>query len=332
MKKVLVCALAALFLMASCLTALADATLPSYVTTTTYVMDGTTTKLQVNTNVTGADEGTMLTYLAYTGETADDNSIIYIDQQTADADKKASFNYTTAEANITGVTVKYGSSVSDSATTEADVYNLRTINVTYNGTTEPITLPTNVSTTVTKTITTGLTVGDYESYSAKINGVSAPEGVVTIDNANKIVITDNAALVDGAAVIVTIEEKEVIPAPVIDAGVIANNAFTGYEDNKPVEKMTVFGKADTTLESDWGGIIVTDSATVAETMNLDNLEGATKYPALYRGDDGSFAVQLVNKSGENELTTKPWYAKIYVTNAGGTTYSNVIEFNIETID
>lgn len=330
MKKVLVCALAALFLMASCLTAFAST--PTYVTTTTYVMTDAGEKLQVNTNVSGADEGTMLTYLAYTGVEANDNSIVYIDQQTADSNKTASFGYTTAKGNLTGVTVKYGSSVSDTATDGN--YNVRTVTVSYREVPAvTLTLPTEASETVTTGIKTGITVNEYESWSATIDGVADTNSIATVDEATgEIIIYDNKALSDGAAIVVETVDPIVIPVPEPDTGLVETGSFTGYESGEPVEKMTMFGYATgATLEDNWGGIIVgTDYNAVDEYEIGDDVEGVNEYRALYKNSEGAFAVQLVNKSGNSEFIKDgtTWYGKIYVGNEGGYGYSDVKEISV----
>lgn len=317
MKKVLVCALAALFLMASCLTAFAT---PEYVTTTSYVTEAGVTSLNVETVVTGAEADTMLTYLAYKGEAATDETVVFIDQKTADGSNPVEFSYTTAESNLTGVTVKFGTSAEGgSPITEPEADRTRVINVTVvDGGNAAITLPTEVGTSVNVTeiaVPTG-----YELTSAVI-GETDVASLIDITS-GVVIVTDGAALVDGSTIIITLEEPYKYPVAVTEPN---EGHFNGFEDGLPVEKMTVFGKADTDMAvdaGDWGGMLL--SRNSGDFKYGD--EGVEIYPAKYRGADGSFAVQLVNK-GDKELTTNTWYARIYVkASTGNYAYSDVVVF------
>ena len=329
MKKVLVCALAALMLMTTCMSALANPlTASDYVTTTTYVIDAEGyTKLQVNTHADAA-AGTMLTYLAHTGAEPTDLSIVYIDQQTAD-DNGADFSYTTAEANISGVTVKYGSSLNDNAVEEPDEYNLRNITVTYNGASETINLPTTYNANVTTIIDLDMkATGTIKAYTATIGEVSVKD-LVNIDDAGNITVTDGALLADkdNATIALTVEFEPEIEVPVVP-DTVESGRFSGYEAGNPVEKMTMFGSAANAgaATENWGGIIVGETAEDVTASTPDAPVGTAKvYRAIFKGPNGEFAVQLVDKTGSNELTSKSWFGKIYVGNEGGYGYSAVKE-------
>lgn len=316
MKKVLVCALAALFLMASCLTAFAET--PEYVTTTSYVTEDGVTSLNVRTVVSGATNGTMLTYLAYTGDSATDDTVKFIDQKTSDGSDVV-FDYTTAKENLTNVTVKFGTSAEDNAypITEDEAARTRVINVVVvDGGNDSIVLPTATSTGVYATdiaVTSGYTV------ETAVIGSTDVANLIDIDS-GYVKVTDDAALVDGATITITLEEPYSYTPVVTEP---ASGHFNSFEAGLPVEKMTVFGKADTdvAVTGDWGGMLLSESAEGLEYGATD----VQIYPAKYRGEDGSFAVQLVNK-GDKELTTKTWYARIYVKSSTGITYSDVVEF------
>lgn len=315
MKKVLVCALAALFLMASCLTAFAT---PAYVTTTSYVTEDGVTSLNVKTVVTGAEDDTMLTYLAYTGEAATDETVVFIDQKTADGEP-VEFNYTTAESNLTGVTVKFGTSDEDEAypITEAEAARIRVINVAVvDGGNDSIVLPTATSTGV---YATDITVpSGYELVSAVIGETNVAS---LIDIASGVVkVTDAAALVNGATITITLEEPYSYDPEVTET--VAGH-YNGYDAGDPAEKMTVFGKADTDIAvnaGDWGGMILSENAD----FDIDTV-GVQIFPAKYRGENGEFAVQLINK-GDKELTNRTWYARVYVKSTTGIAYGPVHEF------
>lgn len=315
MKKVLVCALAALFLMASCLTAFAT---PAYVTTTSYVTESGVTSLNVNTVVTGAAADTMLTYLAYTGDAATDETVVFIDQKTAEADTPVTFSYTTAESNLTGVTVKFGTSAEDDAypITEAEAARIRVINVVVGDDSDSIVLPTEISTGVYAT-----DIAVTNGYTVKTAVIGETDVAALIDVESGVVkVTDAAALVNGATITITLEEPYTYVPEVTDTNA---GHFNGFESGLPVEKMTVFGKADTDMAvdaGDWGGMILSESAD----FDIDTT-GVQIFPAKYRGANGEFAVQLVNK-GDKELTTKTWYARIYVKSTTGISYGPVETF------
>ncbi len=324
MKKVLVCALAALFLMASCLTAFAAPT--GYETTTAYETVGGVEMLKVTTTVTGAAANEMLTYLAYEGEAAataiDDDDIVYIDQKSAVAGTPTVFTYYAAKtaANLTGVTVKSGTS--DPAVIDPEVIDLpgRTITVKLEGQTDYIyTLPLEAT---TSTETTTLTIASgYEFADATVDGVSIADYVTAPSGA--IIIEDNAALVDGAEVIITVDATVTVEAPEFAAGTEKGVSFVVGD----VEKLTVFGQVDTKVADDSAeyGILITTDADLAD-FDLAAADGSTviKYEALGKGTSGAFAVQLVNESAEFELTTAPHYARIYVKNSAGEDYSDII--------
>lgn len=324
MKKVLVCALAALFLMASCLTAFA-AEMPSYVTTTSYVTENDVTSLYVKTTVTGAETDTMLTYLAYTGASADDDSVVFIDQKTADGSAPVVFDYTTETKNLTGVTVKFGTSddsVAGYPKTEPEADRTRVINVAVvDGGNGAITLPTEVTTGVYATnieVTTGYTVETAVIGETNVaNLIDVASGVVKVN--------DDAALVDGATITITLKAPYTFE-PIVEE--TNEGRFTGFEGGLPVEKMTVFGKATADFDKmeegfDWGGMLLSETNSEPEYGDAD----VTAYAAKFRGEDGSFAVQLVNKDADNlELTTKTWYARVYVRSTTGITYGPVVTF------
>lgn len=341
MKKVLVCALAVLFLMASCVNAFAAAT---YTTTTTYVTEGDTTKLKVETNVTDVTEGTMVTYLAYkeetTGEGPTDENIKFIDQQTAGSAGSVKFEYTTEMGNLTGMTVKSGSDAADQtdAYEEDEADRVRTIKVTCGDDSDTLKLPTDVTNSAVSTdidTKTNYTV-ETATFTASADGATAVDIMSSIDySGGKIAITDSSTI--GSNGTITIALKAPATATVED---VAKGQYSGYSDGKAAHKMTMFAKAGSNVASKeapdrewegekvkgWGGIVVLETNDKPE--NADALVGNTSakvYPAHFRGDDGSFAVQLVDKT--QKMGTKKMYACIYVVSSDGiVTYSNVQEF------
>lgn len=337
MKKVLVCALAALFLMASCLTAFAEDT-PNYVTTTTYVTDAEGEKLQVETNVTSATNGDMLTYLAYKeatlNEGPNDSNIKYIDQQTV-VNNSARFTYTTAKENLTGVIVKFGTSSESNPYTRTEAESERTREVTVVLGSDDFVQPLPTETT-TGIYTTDLPVPTgYTVESATLANGENVKSLIDVSGST-IKFEDDDALDDGSVITVTLAAPDLGTAEIVE-NTVKQGHFNGYEASKPVEKMTVFGQitSDASDDSDWGGIILTDDSTLTTETFILGANGVTPYRAYHKNSDGQFAVQLVNKStGEEtddswkELTTKTWYARVYVkSGTGNTVYSDIITFN-----
>jgi len=326
MKKVLVCALAALFLMATCLTAFA---VPTYTTTTSYGTDGS---LTVATNVTTAEDGEMITYLAYNGtgdSPATDDDIIYIDQQTW-AGETLTFSYTTTADKLTGVTVKSGSSELETAQT-MDL-GARTVTVEVKGG------DTVAATTITLP---SASVGNYVTDITVANAISAvtvngsdatPADVATVNGYNKIVIVDNGLADDAVIVITTVVPDTFEPA--VAEGVSKGKAFVTTEEEVEVEKLTVFGEVKTDVAEptgDWGGILITKTAATATDDNFKvGGTDVTPYAAKARAGEANvytFAVQLVNK-GAKELTTAPLWARVYSKDANDDyAYGEIIAFN-----
>lgn len=339
MKKVLVCALAALMLMTTCMSALASTPL-SYITTTSYVVDGSDTKLQVKTTVSNASANEMLTYLAHTEATPTDDTIVYIDQQTADGSTPVEFSYTTTKvanvAALAGVTVKSGSSALDSANNlTTDTINAkRVITVTYDSQSDTLTLPTEQTNAI---YPVEITIpANMEISSAKLGDIDVMS-LVSADN-GAVSIKDDALFMNASnTIVITATPKERIESAV--SSVIGKSGRFKYvvddpatdidETTTPVEKLTMFGKAITDIDSNFGGMIVTTDSNVAADNNAFVLgaNNVTDYPAINKSSDGYFAVQLLNVTGEKDLTNGGYYARIYVRNYEGTVvYSDTVAF------
>ncbi len=328
MKKVLVCALAALFLMANCLTAFAAPAAADYTTTTTYIVDGDgTTKLSVETTVatTNLTSGDMLTYLAYTGNSATpaDADIIYIDQQTYDGSTSPKFAYTTDDANISGVTVKYGASTL--ATAIEDDYTVRTITVTDGKTNNTVTFPSEVG--ANASVTTDIVISSNDaSYTATLDGADV-KSLVTLDGAGKFVINDGAALAgaNGKTITIAVESEQEEVAPNYDDTNDKGGMYVGYSNSKLAEKLCLFGIAPAGVTE--YGIIITTEYVTDEAFTYDAATG--KFAGKAKGSEGQFAVQLVkymNDADDKELTTGTLKARTYVKGATKYAYGKVYTF------
>ena len=325
MKRVLVCSLAVMILMASCFTAFA-AGAPSYVTTTKYVTDGDAVALEVDTAVTGAAKDTMLTYIAYNDANSDstiaDGEIVYLDQQTVGETGTLNFKYVTSKDNLTGVTVKFGTSDAEVGTTTGDI-TARKVTVVIGEDREVIYMPTTADTTVYPTdleIPFGTEIDSVTCGAADLTNA----GVVIVDESTNIVSIKDNNFADDAVINIAVSDSIEDPI-IIDTRA---NTLRKVVNGTDAEMLTVFGRAFTDIEisgetgsqtdAEWGGI------QICESEGFDaNVE---TYRAYHRNYKGSFAVQLVNTSGVFELTNKTLYARAYVLNSKGVrVYSDVFE-------
>lgn len=320
MKKVLVCALAALFLMATCLTAFATV---SYETTTAYNSDG---NIEVTTQATSDTNGEMVTYLAYTGDSATEESIVYIDQQTYYGEA-LTFSYVMDDEKLSTVTVKSGSS---SANTATDMeLGARKITVKAENQDDYVFyLPETVG---THAETTKITVPEGYSLANDTPAyVRNVEGTVTI--------TDNAELINNTEITVTFKINAVPDAPVVIEEGSYGNSFTRYdENNEPKEEvLAVLGivTTDATPAADVNacGIVLSLDldAISADEITVDG-EEIVEYKAFAKNSAGYFAIQLVNQNMDAEhigLAQNDYYARVYAQNSiGERVYGPVITIN-----
>lgn len=322
MKKVLVCALAALFLMATCLTAFAV----DYTTTTTYNTNGA---LEIKTTVSGAVAGDMYTYLAYTDAEPTDETIIYIDQQTAAEGTPLTFSFSSSNADtiekLKSVTVKSGSSAADATTVDEsadlkDAYREVTVEVAY---------PDKDAVTDTVYLAEEYAVGNGERV--ELTDIIIEEGYswnsatlnanIIIDDATRKVSVKDSAGLEAGTITITLTKDVVIPVPSVDTSVTTGGRYVGFHGGQKAEKLTVFGQISNIPEGKEFGIILHD-----DNSGEGYKTSTRKYPAKHKNDLGQFAVQLVNiiEDGGTPELMEDLYAWIYVVDANGETiYSPV---------
>ncbi len=321
MKKVLVCALAVLFLMASCTTVFAA----GIQTTTTYANGLDDDDMVVTTVVTDVAEDTMISFLAENGE----GEYVYADQQTSDGDETV-FEYKGPKESISSVKVLSGSNAQD----DAELYELllseegyvRKIEVVVDGYENADTtlyLPTYKAET---TYTFELAIeADLEFDSATLN---ASYTTINMNQSeNLFTFFDSEDFKDGDIFNMTFKTVDDISITDVTTG-----SFATVEG----DTLTVFAKV-TAPTNDYGIIVyqVDDEDGRLEEDELADLENTLvyggdckTYAALGKGADGSFAIQLVNKTGELELTEGRWVARVYVADSNGEyVYSDVV--NVE---
>lgn len=128
--------------------------------------------------------------------------------------------------------------------------------------------------------------------------------------------------------------------PSVAEGTIGK-VFKVEENDKEIEKLTVFGEVKTDVADDnvrtvpWGGILVTTDSTIGADANafVNGAENVKSYAALARTGDANgykFAVQLVNETETDDLTTKSHWARIYSVDAANEyAYGDIISFIVE---
>lgn len=281
MKKVLVCALAVFFLMASCSTAFAAAT----TTTTTAYVSGNPDEMTVTTTVEGAAEGSMYTFLV-TDDVKSDNdktNVVAADQQTIDTDGTAEFTYTGKTTAVTSLVAYSGNNVTASLTTDNTL--TRTVTIAYEGATldnTTLILPAYVSNETTIPFTA------FVPYNKKITSVKV--GGTDLGYANGSIKDSDFA--DDATLTVTLEDAT---ESSIDTDTIVGRTFWRQNGD---EVLTVFAKIKSLIPDTEFGI----------ELQIDN--GAwTKYVAKGCGSDGSFAVQLINKVADGLADNADFYNK-----------------------
>lgn len=290
MKKVLVIALAALFIMASCSTAFAATT----TTTTTYGSDGIT----VTTTVTGAANETMVSFLAYNGEKAPANAV-FADQQTSDGNT-LTFAYTDAAADVKTSEVILGASAGTVEPANDDLGdNVKTITVAG----QTVYVPDSYA-----SFTVNYTVPSDKAF------VAAKVGDVNLEAtyaAGTLTIPANAAIVDNCEITIVLEDVVTIEI---------KDEIAGKYAKADKEYLTVFARVIAPEDAEYG-IVVADSEA--------NLASGEEYKALGKNvTDGAFAVQLVNEA-EAELVDASTWARVYVKVGSEYTYGDAIEVTVK---
>jgi len=309
MKKVLVCALAVFFLMASCSTAFAA----TITTSTAYATNSD--EITVTTIVDGAASTDMISFLAYKGETKNKDDLVYADQQTG---ATTTFRYNAKANEIATTDIQLGTTSAtafDPAIVSLDG-EIRNVNVTLNGETKAtVILPEEVNGSTTFVV--NLTLASNQTFaSAKVGDTT-----LTAEYSNgKLTINDDVSITNNCTIAVTATEA------------VVERTITGIESARFVAKyaseyiaegnevLTVFAKITYNSGDKYGVKIGTSEAT------------AVAYEAKGIGSDGEFAIQLVNEKEEKELTEGTWYAWVYITDAEGTVQKTSGQIDIELLN
>ena len=310
MKKVLVCALAVLFLMASCTTVFAATQ-----TTTTYAEGDTldANNMVVTTVVTEVANGTMISFLAKNGE-----DYVYADQQTSNGGETV-FTYAGPKESISSVEVLSGSNAQDAVLYEqllSEEGYVRVINVEVNDHEDANTVLYLPEYKAGTNYTFELEVdADLEFGSATLNDTDT--AIAMTQHGNVFTFTDSEEFTNGATFNMNLHT-------VVDVSISA--VTTGSFVASDAEKLTVFAKVTAPENCEYGVILSNTTNSESDLTYSSTTPGVKTYAALGKGADGSFAIQLVNQTDVLELTEGDWVARVYVEGSNGEYfYSDVVD-------
>lgn len=285
-------------------------------TTTTYDTTATdgSVKIAVTTSVTGAAEGDKITYLVHKKDAVlaslADSEIVYIDQKTAGSDGSvAPFTYKTASTNI-GSTILVGGSaltspVSDAMPGYVIIKNESGDEIAYGKIDSASQLVGNDTLVkVTYTSTSIPVIDSISSVSTK--GVNIDD--IMFLSASDGFFISGSAIDSSAATTITVKTG----SSIIDT--LGANSTT-YEE---LTAISSYGKI--IGDSSTYGVVFSTDRNAIETLNTAptyiftgdeftaDFNSCVAFPALGKGLDGTFVVQLAN-SGFTPGTT--YYTRVY---------------------
>lgn len=268
-----------------------SAATPNVSTSTVYNGTGT---IKVVSTVSGASSGNIYTYLAYDKNVTtvtQGSEIVYIDQKTADGVTVA-FEYVTKNDNV-GSKVKVGGKSADGTAFEANDTN--TIPALATAVNVKVNDGEATSAEVDLTDPTAYVPLSFTDTNHPVSNVTV-SGVTDVDwfagNGCVWILARN--LSNGATVtITTAAEAAVAYFQTLAGGYLAND--------DGVKSLIVAGKVT-------GNDATTDYGI--EIATTSEFTGSTKYKALGKGSDGTFAIKLQDLANGN-LTGDTVYARAY---------------------
>mgnify|MGYP004658978001 FL=1 len=267
-----------------------SAATPNVSTSTVYNGTGT---IKVVSTVSGASSGNIYTYLAYDKNVTtvtQGSEIVYIDQKTADGVTVA-FEYVTKNDNV-GSKVKVGGKSADGTAFEANDTN----------TIPALATAVNVKVNNGDATRVEVDLSDTTAYVQLSFTDTNPVSSVTVSGKESVdwfagsgcVWILAGDLTNGATVTITTAEAAVAVAyDTLAGGYLANDGG--------VKSLIVAGKVT-------GNDATTDYGI--EIATTSEFTGSTKYKALGKGSDGTFAIKLQDLANGN-LTGDTVYARAY---------------------
>lgn len=268
-------------------------------TTTQYVEGTGNAKVNVIANVSGLEDALYVTYYA-----TNDDGVVYVDQEDV-FDGEATFDYVTSAANLnSNVKVGYAAGT-DAEEATVDGY---TVTVT-GGTATPAVIPTEFEGTVVLAyaVASGFEVTGVEATGAEATLVTNDATSVTVnlaDVVDDVVITVTTQALENVNATATYIDAAAIVSTGVDTDAIYDNdtgeeilhdAKDPYKAGEGDRKLTVLAQV---ANSNAYGVIIT--ADEIETGAVDALPTAGVYAAKGFGNEGYFAVQLIDTGADEE--------------------------------
>lgn len=266
-------------------------------TTTQYVEGTDNAKVNVIANVSGLGDALYVTYYA-----TNDEGVVYAGQENV-VSGEATFDYVTSAANLnSNVKVGYAAGT-DAEDATVDGY---TVTVT-GGTATPAVIPTEFEGTVVLAYEVGTTnkvtavsaegadatLVTYDATSVTVNLANVDDDVViTVTTQALENIGATATYIDAAAIVSTGADTD---ATYVDGEEVIGSAREEYEAAEGDRKLTVLAQV---ANSNAYGVIIT--ADEIETGAVDALPETGVYAAKGFGDEGYFAVQLIDTGADEE--------------------------------
>ena len=263
-----------------------------YSTKTIYQAEG---KISVEANATGLQEGDIVTYVATTDEAdVNENTIVYINQDEADAEGKAKFTYTTEVTNI-NASMFFGGS-KENTRVEAKHAEDLVINVTVNGEAKGTVYAAKQETEDLVVIRKFDLSGMADFSAVEITGVEFAEAVIedfAVAGATLIVSTDKINA-NGTLAITTTAAPDFIE-PKISA-------------TTAVEGANLVAVAKAPAGEKFGIVLYKDGAQVVIDGTVKTEDDYVVLPALGKNVDGIYAIEL---QGFAEYLAAPFMVKAY---------------------
>lgn len=270
----------------------------AYSTKTIYQADN---KISVEAKAAGLEPGDIVTYVATTDEAdVNENTIVYINQDEADAEGKAKFTYTTEVTNI-NASMFFGGSTENtrqSATAEGG-FNV-TVKIGENQKVVSVLEQADENTVVVRKFD----LSGIANFSAaditevKFNGATI--GDFAVADTTLIVSTDKINA-DGTLAITTKTPVEFADPKISTTTKLENNTLVAVAKAPAGEK--------------FGIVLYKDGAQVVIEGTVKTEDNYVVLPALGKNVDGIYAIEL---QGVNEYLAAPFNVKAYAYN--GTEY------------
>lgn len=237
----------------------------AFAATTQTVTKYSTTGTTVTSTVSGLSEGSMVTYLAHTGNSVSEtgDNIVYIGQETVGSEKSAKFEYTVDEDLPVGkyATIKYGSNVDEIEGTNS--IEIGEVTVNYDAAACEVSYNEKVGSGDTTTLTINAKDG-YEVVAIKKGEEQIDPETASIDVVAGTTVTITTAATNAAPAVYQLVGAKVETTPV--TGVFTNSGI-----------VRVIGSVDELYFTFNGGSYTMDDEVADGKFVVDGVSGNGYY-------------------------------------------------------